>query len=282
MKHASTALLALSLTTALSACVTTEEPPKPAPEPLTVDMGKTTTPTETRHHMFQIPRDRAAYDDVAFRAERLAKSFSTRKGFEDASKSLKKDGSDLDNKLQRWRVARNPDEVASAEKEAEVLVVPLALLVEGLTRLEDKARPAADKEAALVMVYDAAMKGSKAAIACTGAMVGAGVMPETGKKTAFDALVKYAEAGDPSFQALLGLSYWLGNLGHTDIPKGTVWLEKAASGGHMDSMFLLGASYARGKYVGADEKLAKKWLEMAKNAGHPEAKTLLRAMSLGH
>src|SRR5687768_4151165 len=139
MKNASAVLLALSLT----ACVTPEEAPKPAPEPHTVDMGKTTTSSETRHHVFQIPRDRAAYDDVAFRAERLAKAFGARQGFEDAAKTLKKDGSDLDNKLQRWRTARNPTEVASAEKEAELLVVPLALLVEGLTRLEDKTRPAA-------------------------------------------------------------------------------------------------------------------------------------------
>lgn len=80
-----------------------------------------------------------------------------------------------------------------------------------------------------------------------------------------------AENGDASYQCVLGLLYYFGELVPQDYQKAFHWFQLAADQGEREAEFQLGEMYYRGEGVPLDFELAQQWYRRAAIQGHTEA-----------
>ena len=85
-----------------------------------------------------------------------------------------------------------------------------------------------------------------------------------------------AEKGDAQSQCVLGVSFYLGDLGVAkDEVEAVKWFRKAAAQNHAEAQFNLGVCYEKGHGVAKDEAEAVKWYRKAAEQNHAEAQNNL-------
>lgn len=85
-----------------------------------------------------------------------------------------------------------------------------------------------------------------------------------------------ANAGDASYQNMLGEKYVFDPYLNTDYEKAVSWFYKAAEQGHAEAQFNLGVMYFKGKgVIDRDYFEAERWFQKAANQGHAEAKKMV-------
>lgn len=90
-------------------------------------------------------------------------------------------------------------------------------------------------------------------------------------RTARDAFLKGAQAGNPEAQFQLAMILIDGSAGQRDRKTAALWLQRAAEKKHADAQFRLGALLYEGISGKAEPAKAAQWFERAASQGHPEA-----------
>lgn len=145
-------------------------------------------------------------------------------------------------------------------------------------QMGSEAQSAAEKEAALQWLRDAAEAGNAKAQAELGAWYALGMMTEQNYPEAFKWLTTAAEKGSAAAQFNLAKLYANGKGVEKDTAKGFQFLMMAAQQGHADAQYYVGQAYREGDDVSQDLAKAREWYAKAAQQGQLNALNNLGAM----